>query len=382
MSELQRARAFQRLKQINQEAKKQLPQLESGAPEEALTVGLRVTKNEIETATENMFNNLSAIIKDFNVVTDIMNDNSIINDDTVVLINENWNKILADLKKTFKGNLNVENFKGYLKRTGQKLVKQLQEPTPLGPVAPPPDYLRINNELDTLKQLLLEGRLIPLDIVDTMNRGLLERFAQSEQNVINKESEIRRIQDLITSGQLIPSDEVSRREEAIINTFLDRKPEDIVKTEELIEQEIETSAQGKPLVRYYSSTVKPKLSKKEAKRNKQLTDIITKLKDLVLNESNAQKKNEMEAIIETLKEREKEDMNILLSNLKDENYQFTDLSSVIDVTAPVVAEFRNQKVKELIKNPEYQDNQDKLKKEIAQLSKATFGYGLKKKTKK
>lgn len=385
--ELKRAQARQRLKKVMEREQAKLPTVEPGASDQVFEV-VKTTKSEELLSKEELRRLLFTIIKDSEQVDNIMNDMDIVNDESAPLLVENFKKMVAELKSTYKSGVAFPQLKGFISRYSKKLLKQVTPEQNITYQTGATEghleaYRRAIEEVNNLRSLIANGELLTRGQVNEQARTLLNRLAESNQNVLANEREVQRLQQLIVDGVLVPSSVVNQREQRLLDDFSNRRAEqiaDIVQSSnvssadapiELTDREIARLAQLRP---YTEKDVKPKITNLSQADKEKLTSNLR----IILKETlGTDRPTEIDDILVKFSRGLRNPINKLTTELLADKP--ITLKALVSDTAPLVTEWRNNKLNELMKDPYYRANPDKIKPKIEEDSKFMFGYGLKKK---
>lgn len=379
--ELKRAQARQRLKRVMEREQAKLPNIEPGASNQPFEV-VQTTKSEELLSKEELRRLLFTIIKDSEQVDNIMDDMNIVTDESAPLLVENFKKMVADLKSTYKSGVAFPQLKGFIKRYADKLLKQV---TPDQNITYQTGAVE---EVNNLRSLIARGELLTKGQVNEQTRELINRLASRNNDLLANKREVERLQKLIADGVLVPSSVVNQREQRLLEEFSQSNSEqisnivreavklgaistDISEPIELTDRDLRRLAELKP---YIEKDVKPiinRLSRDDKailsiNLNNILTDTLGPNRSDVINEILDSFNKGLSNPIRTLSKKLQDDVPVTLGEM-------------INPTVPLVTEWRNRKINELMKDPYYKTKPEDIKPMVERMSKQMFGYGIKKK---
>jgi hypothetical protein len=396
--ELKLAKARQRLKNLMVRENAKAPNLEPGAFEGPLEITKTEQSEEIITERE-LYKLLSGIIKDTEQVMNIMEDTSIVNDETTPLLVENFNEMVKDLKKTYKGSVSFPLLKGFIKRYSARLLKQINYETSSGKqvVKNESDYRNLMYEIDNLKKLFGDSKIVFTKVInpDPNVRALISDFYNKPAFFFSKTDKIEQFQNLFIDNVLKIDKSVNPKQTRLINSFVDRNPTEIKKlyadlmegkTENpILESNIYESSADMisgldqrdidrlDLVKAFTDKeVRPKIKGIPKTRADELLSLLrTILTENLVNN----KPGDIELIISDFDKGIKNPLNKMIGRLekKDDTIQ---LAPLIDTTLPLVTKWRNDKINYLLTQPEYRNNPELIRPKVEELSKQMFGYGV------
>lgn len=379
--ELKRAQARQRLKRVIEREQAKLPNIEPGASNQAFEI-VQTTKSEELLSKEELRRLLFTIIKDSEQVDNIMNDMNIVTDESAPLLVENFKKMVADLKSTYKSGVAFPQLKGFIKRYADKLLKQV---TPDQNITYQTGAVE---EVNNLRSLIARGELLTRGQVNEQTRELISRLASRNNDLLANKREVERLQKLIADGVLVPSSVVNQREQRLLEEFSQSNSEqisnivreavklgaistDISEPVELTDRDLRRLNELKP---YTEKDVKP-IIKKLSRDDKAILSI--NLNNILTNTLGPNRSDIINEILDSFNKGLSNPIKTLSKKLQDDAP--VTLGEMINPTAPLVTEWRNRKMNELMKDPQYQRNPQNIKPMIEEMSKQMFGYGIKKK---
>lgn len=383
-NELKLARARQRLKNINMRERAKLPELEPSEYRGPIEVSKSTQSEEILSKNE-LSKLLNSIIRDSEQVDNIMNDMSIVNDESAPLLVENFDEIVKGLKKTYKSGVAFPQLKGFIKRYSEKLLKQVTPDQNITYQTGPSEanmesYRKAVEEVNNLRSLIARGDLLTRGFVNEQAKKLLDKLVESNAELLANKQEIQRLQQLISNGVLIPSAVVNQREQRLLDDFSNRDAEQIAS---LVESTIESGSdipieitdrelQKIALYKDYTiNEVKPNIKSITTEQRDEMTN---RLKTILTETLGPNMAPSIQTIINEFKRGQKGPIKRLTTDLMLNRP--TKLADIIADSAPLVTKWRNDKIAELLRDPEYQRNPQNIKPDVERMSKEMFGYGI------
>lgn len=379
--ELKRAQARQRLKRVMDREQAKLPNIEPGASNQAFEV-IQTTKSEELLSKEELRRLLFTIIKDSEQVDNIMDDMNIVNDESAPLLVENFKEMVADLKKTYKSGVAFPQLKGFIKRYADKLLKQV---TPDQNITYQTGAIE---EVNNLRSLIARGELLTRGQVNEQTRELIARLASRNNDLLANKKEVERLQKLIADGVLVPSSVVNQREQRLLEEFSQSNSEqisnivreavrlgaistDISEPIELTDRDLRRLAELKP---YTEKDVKPIINRL-SRDDKAILSI--NLQNILTYTLGPNRSDVINEILDSFNKGLANPIKTLSKKLQDDVP--VTLGEMINPTVPLVTEWRNRKINELMKDPYYKTKPEEIKPMVEEMSKQMFGYGIKKK---